>query len=217
MTGTGTILVATLGERSSRFERLMWTLLPQLGALEGHPIRVLAYWNNGERPLSEYRQALVDAADSDYVWFADDDDELPEFYAARIAERLDGVDQVGWRMQCVMNGVPLKPTFHSVRYHGWWEDDAGYYRDVSHLNPIRTDIARQADFRRGDPPEDVAWTTQIRGFVVTEHFIDDCMYVYHSSSHDSRWHPGSVPTGVWTRPDIRSPLFSYHPDSEKSS
>lgn len=204
------ILIATLGQRGDRFMRLLSNLLPQVEAAAG-AVHVTALWNNGERPLSHVRQSLVDHAVGEYVSFVDDDDELPDYYVSRVLPLLDGVDYVGWRMQCIMDGIPLKPTFHSLEHKTWYEDGAAYYRDVSHLNPVRLELARLADYTRGDPPEDVSWADQMRGTLTTEHFIDDVMYIYHSSTSDSTWRHGSVQPGEhhWHHP-IESPYFSYH-------
>lgn len=208
-----TVLVATLGQRSDRFRRLLDALLPQLEPYAGR-VTVLAYRNNGERPLSHVRQTLVEHATSDYVSFVDDDDLVPPYHVDEVTRCLeDDVDYVGWRMQCVLDGVPLKPTFHSLRYDRWWDDDRGYYRDVSHLNPVRRELALRADFRRGDPPEDVSWADQLRGQLKTECYVDRVMYLYQASSVDSTWRPGAVQPGTFTMLDIVSPYLHYHPES----
>ncbi len=213
MTPAWTILIATLGQRQKRFVKLLDVLLPQLGRHDG-AVTVCALWNNGERPLGEVRQDLIEHATSSYVSFVDDDDEVPEYFVDEVVACLvTEPDYVGWQMQCYVDGVPQKPTYHSLRYRRWYDDRKGYYRDVSHLNPIRTSIARLADFRRGAPPEDVSWTSQVRPFVHTEAYIDKIMYHYRSSPSDSTWRPGSVPREQHERPDVHHSYFSYHPAS----
>lgn len=221
---TWTILVATIGRRRKSFQRLVDILRPQLDGADGQ-VELLAYRNNGERPLGEIRQALVEAATGTYVSFIDDDDTVPYYF---VDEVLDSIltfwnyhymadpDYVGWQMQCYVDGNALKPTFHSLRYDKWWDDEAGYYRDISHLNPIRRTLALQADFRRTDPPEDVAWADQLRalGIVSTGTYIDRIMYHYHSSTTDSTWRPGSVNSdnGEWAV-ELPDPFMRYHPES----
>jgi hypothetical protein len=222
-----TILVPTIGRRRDRFRRLLIELLAQAEPRAG-AVRVLAYYNQGEHPLSHIRQALVEAATGLYVSFVDDDDWVPDYYvrqvrtaihehAARFLDEMErpvGPDQVGWRMQHYADGVPSKPTYHSLQYGGWYEDDKGYYRDISHLNPVRRELALKVDFRRGDPPEDVAWTVQMRQHVRTEALIpyEHVMYHYYSSG-DSTWRPGSVKHDGGRRPQIEHPLFDWHPES----
>lgn len=207
-----TILIATIGQRRDRFKRLLDVLLPQLDRHDGK-VTICAFYNNGERPLGHVRQDLVEHATSTYVSFIDDDDEVPEYFVDDVVTCLkDDVDYVGWQMQCYVDGRALKPTYHSVRYHHWWDDGRGFYRDISHLNPIRRRLAMLADFRRGDPPEDVSWATQLRGLVLTECYIDKVMYHYHASSTDSTWRQERRLT---SRPqlEIDHPSFTYHPAS----
>lgn len=207
-----TILVATIGQREVRFRELLGQLMPQVKKHNGE-VTVSALWNNGERPLAEVRHDLVQSAESEYVSFIDDDDRVPEYFVDEVVQQLDGVDYVGWQMQCYVDGSALKPTYHSLRYDHWWDDANGFYRDVSHLNPVATRIAKQVDYRDGQPPEDVAWADRMRGLLVTEHYIDRVMYHYQSSSVDSTWQPGSVKPGGHARPIVGWPFFSWHPGS----
>lgn len=215
---TWTVLVATLQRRGDRFAVLRDELLRQTEPYGGR-VRVCALWNRGQRPLSQVRQALVEYVTSDYVSFVDDDDEVPGYFVEKVVEQLESwPDQVGWRMQCVQDGVALKPTYHSLGYGCWYEDDAGYYRDVSHLNPVRLKLALQCDFRHGDPPEDVSWVSQMRRLVRTERCVPSSwiMYYYRASSADSTWRPGSVapPTAeelAAEPPYVAHPNFFYHP------
>jgi hypothetical protein len=204
------VLIATLGQRHDRFDRLLGQLMPQV---EQHPeVHVTALWNNGELSIGELRHRLLWSATTDYVSFIDDDDTIPYYFVDRVVSALAShPDYVGWRMQCYVDGVTMKPTFHSMMYTGWTEDDHGYYRDVSHLNPIRTDIARRGDYRI-EVPEDRSWAAQVRPRVHTEFFIPEVMYHYHSSTTDSTWRPGSVITPVYDRLNVDHPQFHYLED-----
>ena len=214
---TWEILIATLCDRAELLGTLLAALLPQVDAARG-AVRVTAYQNQGERPLADIRQALVESADAQYVSFIDDDDMVPDDFVSTILPLLDGVDTVGWRMQYYVDGVPAKPTFHSLRYGGWWEDETGWYRDVSHLNPVRLALARRCDFRV-ELPEDWGWVQQMQKLVTTEHCTDDdkIMYHYrHSTSEGSKWVPGSVsqsPGRYPPRPPVSSSNLVYHPRS----
>lgn len=215
ITGTRTweILIATLGQRSARFRALLDALLPQTEPYDGRVV-VRALWNNGERSLREVRQLLLDDSAADYVSFVDDDDELPNYHVAEVMNCLTDPtvdpDYVGWRMQCYVDGVALKPTFHSLRYGGWSEDARGYYRDVSHLNPIRQTIATRGSYRDAQPPEDVNWANQVRPYVKTECYVDRVMYHYRSSPGDSTWRRGPTGDRTFTRPVVNHANFGYH-------
>lgn len=218
-----TILIPTIGRRAPKLVLLVNELLEQAQRYEDH-VSILAFYNNGERPLGQIRQALVEDAQSHYVSFVDDDDRVPTHYVEKVVEAIGDYaaqfeqwpDQVGWRMQHYSDGVPSKPTYHSLRFRSWWDDDKGYYRDISHLNPVRRELALMyGDFRRGDPPEDVGWSDQMRGHIKTEAYVPDEFVMYHYySSGDSTWRPGSVSADpAYRRPLIEHPQFRWHPDS----
>ncbi len=56
------ILIATLGERKDRFTALVDKLVSQAN----DDVEIIAYFNNGELPLGDIRQALVDEAVGQY-------------------------------------------------------------------------------------------------------------------------------------------------------
>lgn len=209
------ILIATVGQRNERFTNLVKVLMPQVKKYGGS-IQVLAYWNNGEHPLGEIRQSLVEEATGDYISFIDDDDLVPEYYCQEIYEKLNGADYIGWRMQAWHNGEKLKPTYHSLRYASWFEDEDGFYRNISHLNPIKRKLAAQASFLVAkDMPEDQPWTQRVSSLVHTEEYIDKVMYFYQHTTEDSIWRGDLKPILNFKRPIIRQKYFSYHPDSPK--
>ena len=215
------ILIATLGEREERFKRLMDILLPQVDDYEGQ-IRVLAYWDNGESQLDIIRQKLVEESCGEYINFIDDDDLIPKYYCDEVFKRLDGVDYIGWRMQLYYNGEKMKPTYHSLKYDRWSEDDDGWYRNISHLNPIKREIAIKASFITTDDesgvptPEDHTWAGRVAPLVKTEHYIKKCMYEYLHTTEDSLWRKKPRSPNPHKRPEFDSPYFSYHPENLKS-
>lgn len=207
------ILIATIGRRRDKLAKLLDHLTPQTEPYRGD-VEVRAYWNNGERPLAEVRQALVEFAADDgaeYISFIDDDDTPSEVYVDMVMRALEhSPDYVGWRMQHYADGRPSKPTYHSLAYGRWYDDDEGYYRDISHLNPIRTELAMKADFRHTSPPEDVAWCDQLRGKLLSEVVIAPTVVMYHYySTGDSTWMPGRVKHEGHERLDYRHPYFDY--------
>lgn len=210
-----TILIATLGQRADRFQRLLSVLLPQVDDYEGQ-IEVLAFWNNFERPLSEIRQLLVEEATGDYINFIDDDDLVADDYCARVMKAIESnPDYVGWQQQLYFNGEKTKPTFHSLKYPQWSDDEDGYYRNVSHLNPIKRDIAKQVSFLvEQGIPEDFTWAQRVAPLVKTEEYIDSVMYHYYPSAEDSKW-MGGKDTNSYTRPTIMNYHFKWHPESKE--
>ena len=112
--------------------------------------------------------------------FIDDDDLVPEDYVATILPLLDGVDYIGHRIQFYLDGALDRPIFHSLKYHGWTTVGGVHYRDISHVNPMRRELALAVPME-GGVAEDFRWAANLRatGLVKTEHYIDRAMYLYY--------------------------------------
>lgn len=171
-----TIAILTVAEREHVFRRLLNRLEPQIGDRD---IEVLIA-DQEDWTVSHKRQWCLDQAAGDYFCFIDDDDLVSQNYVEAIYPLLDGVDYIGFQLQYYEEGIPWKPTFHSLRYgtHAIEADEYGFYRGVSHLNPIRTEIARQGKYYGGFG-EDNRWCDQVEP--KTEHYIDEVMYHYYFS------------------------------------
>lgn len=190
------LLIATVPTRNDKFETLCELLSPQLT----EDVEVLVYWDNFEASLGAKRQTLLEAATGDYVCFIDDDDTVPSFYISKILPLLDGVDYIGWKQQLWHNGEKMKPTLHSLAYKVS-EDENGWYRDISHLNPMKRELALKGRFDRTSP-EDNDWSNQLRGIPKTEHFIDEIMYHYNHSTEGSLWDKKNQPLANASKPKL---------------
>lgn len=174
-----TIAICTVPERQGLRQRLLNALEPQI---KGRDIEILIADQDWE--LSRKRQWCLDTAKGEYFCFVDDDDMVADNYVEAIYPLLDGVDYIGFRLQFYWDRDPWKPTFHSLRYgtHAIHADSDGFYRGVSHLNPIRTEIARQGSYE-GGYGEDSRWSTQVEPR--TEHYVEQIMYHYFFSPTNS--------------------------------
>lgn len=213
------ILVPTLGERRPLFERLVSLLLPQLGPHDGR-VRVVGWFNNGSPPLPKIRQQMVETAGSEYVSFVDDDDLVTSDYVAEIVRALDErPDYVGFQVQCYSDGAPIGVAYHSLEFKRWRNLPGRFERDISHLNPIRTQLALRANFAatRAGRAEDRAWADQLRRARVlkTQTVIPRILYHYlystnRTSGLGSRWQdPGRITRGE--RATVDSPHFTWSP------
>ena len=222
---TLTILIATLGQRRDRLARLLRGLMPQVDRAGGR-VRVLAFWDVGQFDLAAKRQALVEAAETDYVCHVDDDDTVTEDYVAAILEALESrPDFVGLWMNVHKNGEDHKLAELSLKYDDWHEEPDRYCRDITHENPMRTEIARSVDFRKKDrhQPEDSPWAAKLRasGLLRTQVMIDRVLYHYWWIPTQSTWgeqrrrvlRTGDPNGRRWTPLQVRSPWFSWHPRS----
>lgn len=209
-------MIATLGRRREKLERLLGELLPQVDAAGGAVV-VEALWNNGERSIGRRRQELLDHATTEYVSFLDDDDEIPPYFTERVLPLLDGADYVGWRQELWRDGKLERPVTHSLKYGRWVDMPEHFHRDITHFNPIRRELAVLGSFANDHEwwAEDSTWAGQVRGKVLTEHFIDAVMLY-------QRWDPRDT-TGPSRRPadnparferfEPESPYFAWHPSS----
>lgn len=213
---TWTILVPTLGQREHLFMRLLGVLLPQLDAHEGR-VRVLAWRNNGQPSISEIRDTLLETAESDYVSFIDDDDLVPEYYVAEVVNALaTRPDHVGFRLEYSTDDQHREIVDHSLRWGGWGRThDGQLFRDVTHIDPIRRDLAVRSRFavRRGRA-EDRVWVKRVRQHLATEVYIDKIMYHYLWREDITAWRKPDLIVPVYGRPEIDHPYFAWHERSD---
>lgn len=206
------ILIATVGRRNEKFQALIDQLTPQVTHFNGQ-IETVAYWNNGELTIGEIRQALLQEAKGEYVCFIDDDDSVPDYYCVEIMDAL-GEDYIGFEVQLFNEGNLKPPVYHSIRYGVWHQDEKGYYRGVTHLNPIKRSIAVQGSFEAKNIGEDETWAHSVTPFVRTENYIGKVMYYYYHNMDDSHFGGIIKSNKEHIRPSIISPYFRYHPMSK---
>lgn len=213
MTPKLSILIATVGRRNARFETLVQHLLEQAAR---KPVEVIAYWNNGELTIGEIRQALLEEATGEYVCFIDDDDWVPKDYCDTILDML-GEDYVGFQVKLTLDGREERPVFHSIRHPIWKQETDGFFRNITHLNPIKRTIALQGDFTAPNAGEDERWANSIAHLVHTETYTSRIMYFYMHDSADSHFGGNVKTTEKFRRPVVNHKQFRYHPSSKEAS
>lgn len=213
---TWTILIPTIARRAELLQRLLDGLLPQLDAHDGR-VRVLAYLNHGVPSLGGIRDALVDAAETEYVSFIDDDDTVPGYFVDEAVRALaTRPDKIGFFVDCYENGVFKQTGQHTINGPRAWRRWRGIlHRDVSHLDPTRTEIARQGRFTQAKSgrAEDIVWVRQVRDLIKTEVFIHKNMYNYMYDLSETSWQRPVV-SAPQPRLAIEHPFLSWHPDSD---
>jgi hypothetical protein len=76
----------------------------------------------------------------------------------------------------------------SLRYDGWSQLPGGRITcDLTHIQPLRTELARLGRFDTGAFPEDRAWRAQVRPHLdpAGEHYLREHMYCYCHDPADS--------------------------------
>lgn len=222
------VLVPTLSSRQGKFLDLMSILLPQCEA-DGR-VEVVALHNDGERDIAEYRQALLENARGEYLSFFDDDDEPePDFVAAVThamrPHALHGPvagnppsltparpDFIAFQVAYYENGVrEPRPTVTGLQHDRWHDTDTAMIRDITHINPVRSVLAKQADFgmKYGNGKEDWSYRSQLRPLLETQAEIPRVLYHYRHDTGDSVQYK-LKPHAHASRPVIASPAFRWH-------
>lgn len=179
---TWDILVASIEHRTDMLDALLGELERQLVPGVG----VIVFRDNLETALSNKCQRLLESSTAEYVSFVDDDDMVAEDYVQAIMEALkQNPDYVGFNVLYTVDGNPQLPALHSLKHGGWRSEADALYRDISHLNPIRRELALRSPWTgRDDHVCDAQWAAGLReqGCVKTEVYIPRDMYHY-------RWRP----------------------------
>jgi len=177
------ILIATIPHRHERLCALLAGLDRQMQPGAG----VRLYRDNLEHGIAAKRQALLESSAADYVSFVDDDDEIAPDFVPRVMQALAaGPDYVGFTVKVSSPEAP-PVAYHSLRYQCWINGAPVLLRDISHLNPVRRELALRVRFD-GPYGEDGRWADEMRaaGHLRTEVTIDgDPMYHYRNELSDS--------------------------------
>ena len=185
------LLVLTQPTRQKMLEQLTAELMRQV--LKAHATGdadiLIGNWDS-KLDLGQNRNALMDRATAEYVMFFDDDDWPAHDLIETILPLLDGVDYVGYHLQTWCQHLRYQEygwTDHSLKYSDWSREGMKFFRDISHVNPMRRELAIQARFDGGFG-EDHRWAQKIRnlGIVKREHYVPRVMYhyIWRAIKHD---------------------------------
>lgn len=181
-----TILVPTLVTRRHLFERLYQQLDVPCRQFD---VPILAKEDMGEKSIGAKRNELLDACKSEYCVFIDDDDTVASNYLHEIFKGIEmGVDVIGFKGIITNDGRKPEEFIHKLGMK--WETARVapgknlYKRPPNHLNPMKTEIARQIRFPETSHGEDKDFAERLAeaGLLKTEYFIDGFMYYYQYRS-----------------------------------
>ena len=234
---TWMILIPTVPARSASFQLLLHRLLPQLEYGAGW-VQVCGWLNVGQPRLAEIRDALLEHAErsgAEYVSFIDDDDMVPDYYVPEIMDAIAAhfgthdvyPDHIGFQLEYWKDGEFRSIVEHSLKHQRWGhhservngERRLTLWRHFTHVDPIRTELARKGRFARAGlhQPEDRNWVRQVTPYVRTEVYIPRVMYQYFWTPSASTWDGpeklAALGAGPISRPAIESEHFHWHPSS----
>lgn len=224
------VLMPTLVRREGMFLKLAGKICEQVEA-SPMPAEVVGLQNAGERPLAEYRERLLRDARGTYLCFVDDDDDVPDYYIEEIAGVLTTPPQtftpdvITWvqestnlQAQFTYFGLQfLGAPWHPVMVNG----SLAYLRMLSHMQPIRAEVARQGSFLMagglGFTQEDQHFANSVVPFLIErgsrEAHIPKVMYSYRFMAAGHSTQEGMQQDGndaAHERPVIDSPCFRWY-------
>lgn len=171
------ILIPTIEARADKFN----ALVERLGKLIGDkPIKVITMSDNGEMTTGAKRNALLGFAQSEYVCFIDDDDNVSDNYIELMYKAAQsGCDCASLVGLITFDGKNPRYFIHSLKYDHYHEGKE-YYRPPNHLNLIKREIAVKFKFPDKYISEDTDWAMQLvrAGALKTEYPISETIYFY---------------------------------------
>lgn len=181
------ILILTQRSRSKFLDQLLSLLEPQINALglrKFDQVDILIteddYPGGALRmagQVGDKREVMRKMSQGEYIAFLDDDDLVAPDYISSILPLCDGVDQIGFNVQQFIDGKEFGKTFHTLSAGNWRNEGMNFYRDISHINPMRRELALLEPMSGGFG-EDRRWADAMRGKVKSEHRIDKVLYYY---------------------------------------
>ena len=181
------ILIVTIPRRREKLKELLNLLKPQL--IPYLDVEVVAKEREHSLSLGQFRHRMIEHSKAQYVSFIDDDDLVAEDYVSQIYPKLDGVDQVGFKLHYYQDGHLQCMVYHDLRAGGWHgHPNLALYRDFSRFNVIRRDLLLQlTEHSTVDANEDGDFANSLRklDIVKTQHFVPEVMYFYLCNNQDS--------------------------------
>jgi hypothetical protein len=179
-----TIVILTIKGRENLYDRLRSILDPQI---HDKPIQTIVLKDNKEKTIGEKRQLALDLTTTKYINFIDDDDVISTNYCEAILYELDkDVDGVGFRGIMTNRGTNRIFEFvhkSGLKYSEYAEKYLGsfvYTRPLSHINPIKLEIAKQIGYKYVNKGEDRDYSVRLfdSKLIQKDSFIDQYLYFY---------------------------------------
>jgi len=127
------------------------------------------------------RNGLLDVAEGKYLSFIDDDDMVTEKYVPLILNAIqtdvDCIGIVGILKRKERQNWQFR---HSITVCRWCRDKQKriYFRTPNHLNPVKSEIAKQVRFPENNFGEDKSYSDDLRPLLKSETFIETPIYIY---------------------------------------
>ena len=190
-----TIGIPSLNERKESLNELL-TFFDSITSEENikkSKVEVIVNIDDGEKTVGQKRNEILEQAKGKFVCYVDDDDKVDEEYINLIIKTIEenpDLDCIGFTGMYYVNGEPTMLFKHAKEYGGHYKKEGIQYRPVNHLNPVRTELAKQIGFPEKNFGEDSDYCDRLleSGLVKNEVILDKVMYHYLWNSELTRTH-----------------------------
>jgi Glycosyltransferase family 10 (fucosyltransferase) C-term len=186
-----TIGILSIPSRKEQLNRLLTHIETITPKRFSHRIEIIVNYDDGNKSIGSKRQKILNDANGKYISFIDDDDMVTVTYISKICdildeEKYDGVGFLGimyhTRANNLKYGVPVLVFNHANKNKTNYKSDDGrvQFRPLNHLNPIKTEIARQVGFDDLNHGEDMKFSDKLveMNLIKNEYCIEEVMYHY---------------------------------------
>jgi hypothetical protein len=180
------ILICSLNKRAGMLASLLEKLSKQIEACQAwEKVEVLVEMDNGEKPTGTKRNTLLNSAKGVYVVYADDDDEVFDYYVEEVLKAAEqDCDAMAVCGIMSTNGRDIKKWFIAKdnQYVASRDENGSeiYLRYQNHISPVKREIALQVGFTDKYVGEDYDYANKLHkmGLVKTEAKIEKPIYHY---------------------------------------
>ena len=190
-----TIGILSLDERKEHLDKLLAFLRHQISTDNlSDKVEIMVNVDDGEKPVGQKRNEVLDYASGKFVCFVDDDDGVDPEYVKTIVETIesnDDLDCIGFSGMYYIDKNPRMVFKHANSYGGNYKDASGVqHRPINHLNPVRTEIAKEIRFPEKNFGEDSDYCDKLfdSDLLKNEIIIDKVMYHYFWANETTRTH-----------------------------
>ena len=187
------ILTPSIPQRIDQLHQLSQKILSQIHAPKGAcPVEHLIFSDNRARSIGAKRQALLEAAQGEYIAYVDDDDDVADDYVASLLRGIEtGKDVVTFRQRAVYNGQESTVVFSLANQDEPFTPGGITRRGAWHVCAWRRELAADCVFPFINYGEDKAWSLQARARVRGEIHIPRILHTYR---HDAAKTAAPEPT-----------------------
>jgi len=181
-----TLLMPTLVERRRLASTICAKLRGQIAAAGMRDeVELLTLEDDGQVPVGEKRNRLVERARGAFIAHIDDDDDVNSDYVALVVHALrrhPAVTHLGICGTISFRGKQTRPFVMSNRYRDYHFQAGCYTRPPHHLNPVRAEIVRRYPFEPVRSAEDSDWALRLARDRVLDReiMIEPALYHYRS-------------------------------------